>query len=108
MKKLICMIPAVLIAAAALIIILCSHSVATSAENYAPQKTYVSIEIANSETLWGLAEAYADDLQMSKTEYVQELKSINGLTSDRIIRGTHLIVICAENEQTVRISDQRS
>ena len=107
MKKLICMIPAILIVSVALIIILGSHSVATSAESYTPQKTYVSIEIRNNETLWGLAEDYAKDLQMNKAEYVQELKSINGLTSDRIIRGTHLIVMQAENAETAQLCEQR-
>ena len=96
MKKLFCMIPAILIAAVALIIILGSHSVATSAESYRPGKVYESIEIGNKDTLWGLAEIYAEDLQMSKDDYVRELTAVNGLTGDMIVRGTHLIVVRAD------------
>ena len=95
MKKLLCFVPALMIAAVILILIIGSQSIATSADSYKPEKTYESILIENQETLWGLAENYAAELNMGKAEYVKELKSINGLTSDKIIRGTHLIIICA-------------
>ena len=95
MKKLLCLVPAIMIAAVILILVIGSQSIATSANSYKPEKTYESIVVENQETLWSLAENYAAGLNMGKAEYVKELKSINGLTSDRIIRGTHLIIICA-------------
>ena len=45
------------------------------------------------ETLWGIADEYAESCRMSTTDYVAELKSMNGLKEDVIHSGQHLTIM---------------
>ena len=62
-------------------------------------RLYKSIEISAGDTLWEIAERYAPDFDMNVRDYLSELKQVNGITSDRIIAGRHLIVICADTAE---------
>lgn len=56
-------------------------------------KYYSNIEIQSGDTLWDLAEAHMDgEHYRSRSEYIDEVMAINGLTSDRLISGESLIV----------------
>lgn len=55
-------------------------------------KTYYSIEINTSDTLWGIAENYCDTDKESIQEYIDNIKDINNLSSDKIISGNYIIV----------------
>lgn len=57
-----------------------------------PQRYYKSIQIEEGDSLWSLAEEYRDS-QMPAAEYVEELRSMNGLTSDTIHWGQYLTVL---------------
>ena len=57
------------------------------------QKYYTSIEIQKGDTLWGIADEYAESCRMSTTDYVAELKSMNGLKEDVIHSGQHLTIM---------------
>ena len=54
---------------------------------------YMSIEIRRGDTLWDIAETYADACGLSVQEYVQELKDINGLNGDLIHEDHHLTIV---------------
>lgn len=59
---------------------------------------YKSIEIQDGDTLWALAEEYADG-ETSVQDYVKELKEINDLSIDGDIHsGQYLTVMCYDNE----------
>ena len=52
-------------------------------------KYYKSIRIEQGDSLWSIAEEYACD---NTYDYIQEIKQLNGLTSETIHAGQHLII----------------
>lgn len=65
----------------------------TRAEEPVMFKRYKSIVIQPGDSLWSLAEDYADSESRSKIKsYIRELKEINQLDSEKIQTGEHLIV----------------
>lgn len=56
------------------------------------QPYYASILIENGDSLWSIASRYASMTHMDVREYVEELKRINRLTTDRIHAGHYLMV----------------
>ena len=54
-------------------------------------KYYKSIVIQPGDSLWSLAETYADS-ESNRKEYIEELKQINQLDSEKIQTGKHLII----------------
>lgn len=67
-------------------------SEAETGEKEIAYKYYTSIEITYGETLWSIAEKYADTGYDSLVQYVNEVKKINHLKDDTIIAGQFLIV----------------
>ena len=55
-------------------------------------KYYKSVEISEGDTLWSIAEEYADGRYASTRDYVYELKEINNLSSDHIQEGQYLTI----------------
>ena len=55
-------------------------------------KYYKSITIEEGESLWSIAQEYRTDAYKDTCEYIHELKELNGLTSETIHEGQHLIV----------------
>ena len=94
-----------LILAAALIaaiIIFHAATVVSSAEKKseeAPVRYYISYEIQSGDTLWSIADKYCESLGMSRTDYIRDVKKINGLETDRIRSGNYLIVIRSERKR---------
>lgn len=65
----------------------------TRAEEPVMFKCYKSIVIQPGDSLWSLAENYADSESRSEIKsYIRELKEINQLDSEKIQTGEHLIV----------------
>ena len=58
-----------------------------STESPVRHKYYKSIEIASGDTLWDIAKEYMNEDYDSIYAYIDELKYINGLTSDGIQEG---------------------
>ena len=54
--------------------------------------TYTSIEIMEDDTLWNIAETYCNTEEESIQEYIDNIKEINNISSDKIISGNYLIV----------------
>lgn len=55
-------------------------------------KGYAYITIAQSDTLWSIAQEYSDEHYSSLYQYIREVKELNGLTSDSIHAGAGLII----------------
>lgn len=61
-------------------------------------KYYKSIEIQGGDTLWDIAKEYMKDDDTSIYDYIEELKAVNGLTSDHIQEGHYLTVVYYDTE----------
>ena len=48
--------------------------------------------VQKGDTLWDIAEEYADPAYYTISEYVEELKSMNGLNRDTIHAGNSLVI----------------
>ena len=55
-------------------------------------KYYKSIEIKQGDTLWEIAQKYMTDEYNSPQEYIEEIKELNGLTSDNLKESKYLLV----------------
>lgn len=81
---------------AALLLTVIFLSFSTQANDRAHRPTYKyfrSIEISSGDTLWSIAKEYSNTAHYRNAkEYIDEVKKINSLTSDRIITGQHIIV----------------
>lgn len=55
-------------------------------------KYYTSLEVERGDTLWSIASEYADEAYCSVQEYIEELKYMNNLTSDKIVEGHYLTI----------------
>ncbi len=73
------------------ILILGVFNINSKASNY-NQKYFKCIDICYEDTLWTIAEEYMTEEYKSVNDYIEEVKSINGLTSDKIYSGATLVV----------------
>ena len=56
-------------------------------------KYYKSVEIKKGDSLWSIAKEYCEDQHYKSTkEYVEELKEINNLNSEKIHYGQRIVV----------------
>lgn len=55
-------------------------------------KYYRTIEVSDGDTLWSIADEYADFSYVSKDEYINEIKKINSISGDTIHSGNYLTV----------------
>ena len=54
---------------------------------------YTSVQLRQGDSLWDIARQYSTGSGYSCREYVEELKRMNGLTSERIHSGEYLTVV---------------
>ena len=91
----------IITAALALGISVCSLSVfkaqAETKSDAQPEYLYTSIKVAYGDTLESIAIEYNDPEFCSNSEYVSEIKRINGLYTDDIHPGCFLTVMYTEN-----------
>ena len=61
----------------------------------AQEHKYVkSILIQSGDTLWSIAEQFVDtEHYENHFEYIEEIKQVNGLKSDKIRAGNHLMIV---------------
>jgi len=55
-------------------------------------KLVASVEVQKGDTLWSIATKYVSDEYDDMNEYIDEIKSSNGLSSDTIHVGNYIIV----------------
>lgn len=87
----------ILIVAVLTVILLCTFSLSTvvtakhtQAAQRNTQTTYESIRIAGGDSLWSIAQEYRGVEDTS--DFVEELKVLNNLSSDHIEAGSYLLV----------------
>lgn len=61
-------------------------------------KYYTCIEVSSGDSLWSIAEKYADSDYETIHDYIDELKAINSLRSSNIHAGQYLTVPYYERE----------
>lgn len=61
-------------------------------QNQLSYKYFKSVYITQGDTLWSIAEDNMDEHYSSTSEYINEVKRMNSLTSDHIVCGSYLIV----------------
>ena len=69
----------------------CSHAEAQE-DRTNRHKYYKSIELKAGDTLWDIAQDYADENCDSTNDYIRELMSVNGLESEDIHEGQYLTI----------------
>ena len=79
-------------AAAAFIIVLSSVNLTQAEEDTLARKQYTSICIQPGDSLWSIAEQYADGHYSSIQEYIDEVRFINELPSDTIHAYAYLVI----------------
>lgn len=55
-------------------------------------KYYTSVEVEYGDTLWGIASNYMTEEYRSLQDYIEEIKTLNGLRSDMIRSGQFLVI----------------
>lgn len=86
-------IAAIIIIVISLIVLLNSsvHAFADSKDNLPVNKYYTSITIKAGDTLWSIADQYSKDSNMTKEEYIDDIKSINHI-GDSIHSGDNIVI----------------
>lgn len=84
------------IAFAAVIAVACLIMFGTTRANAAlaevSYKYYTSVQIEDGDTLWELADSYMTEAYSSRTEYIDEVCSINHISQDDIHAGQYLML----------------
>lgn len=75
-----------------------SSAQANAEESGIEYKYYKSIVIQEGDSLWSVAKEYQDDKYENTQEYIDELKELNNLSSDRIHEGQHLMVVYYDSD----------
>jgi cell division protein YceG involved in septum cleavage len=80
-------------------VILATKNVTAKRDGYRV-KQVISIEIKKGDTLWGIASRHMSDEYNDMNDYIAEIMVSNGLSSDNIQAGNHIIVpYYADNTQ---------
>ena len=80
-------------AVTAAVIIAVKSSRTTADESLELNKYYTSITVESGDTLWDIAREYKKSETSDINSYIDEIKSINNLTSDNITAGQNLIIV---------------
>lgn len=70
----------------------------TSKDTIREYKYYKSIEVTRGDSLWSIAREYMNQDYDSVHDYINELKALNHLQSDKIYDGQHLTVSYHDTE----------
>jgi len=62
-----------------------------SASTY-KEKYFTSIRVESGDTLWAIADRYEDSIEVSKADFIEEVKSINNLKGSRIDYGARIVI----------------
>ena len=87
----------ILLVGTLIVILLCTFALSTiatakhtQAAQRGTQTTYVSVHIAGGDSLWSIAQEYRGIEETA--DFVEELKILNNLSSDRIQAGSYILV----------------
>jgi cell division protein YceG involved in septum cleavage len=68
-------------------------------QEYNAYKYYTSIQIAEGDTLWSIADSYCSDGYETRDDFIQEVKELNHIDEDSIHAGNYLTVPYYSSEQ---------
>lgn len=83
------------------IAILCSSIKAMASSNNESEhyeKMYKSVTVESGDTLWNIADKYNVCSDMSKEQYINEIKSINHLGNGQLTSGQSIVIAYFERE----------
>ena len=80
-------------------ILFATKTKATASDSDNRHKYFKSIVLKEGDSLWDIAKEYSSSEYESLQEYIEELKSMNGLTSDTIHAGQNLVVTYYEDAE---------
>ena len=87
----------ILLVGALIVILLCTFALSTiatakhtQAAQRSTQTTYESIRISGGDSLWSIAQEYRGI--ENTADFVEELKVLNNLSSDRIQTGSYILI----------------
>lgn len=63
-----------------------------AADDINSYKYYTSVKVEYGDTLWGIASSYRTEEYHSLQDYIEEIKTLNGLQSDMIRSGQFLVI----------------
>ncbi len=55
-------------------------------------KYYTSIRVEAGDTLWSIADEYIMNLNIDKTDYINEICKLNNIDADEIVAGEYIVV----------------
>lgn len=55
-------------------------------------KYYKTVRVESGDTLWDMADDYINDLDIKKTDYIDEICEINHIDGDEISAGDYIVV----------------
>jgi len=64
----------------------------TVADEQPVPMTYVSVQVRAGDTIWSIAEEWQTDEWKDTRAYVEEIKTVNGLSGDTIHAGNYLVI----------------
>lgn len=65
---------------------------ASAGNSAAKAYTITSVQIEEGDSLWSLASKYYSEEFMSVTNYIAEIKRMNGITSDVLYAGNYILI----------------
>jgi cell division protein YceG involved in septum cleavage len=78
-----------------IMILLCTSIRAFAGSKNEPKpvyKYYTSVMVENGDTLWSIADKYADGYSVDKADYIAEVRELNHLQDDVIHYGEYIVV----------------
>jgi FOG: LysM repeat len=76
-----------------------SKIVTATSSNEGNTKMITNIQVEKNDTLWNIASIYYTEEYTNIQDYIKEIKACNGLVSDTIYTGQHLIIPYFEKTQ---------
>ena len=70
----------------------------SSQESPVLYKYYTSVNLEKGDTLWDIAKKYAHPDRISVKDYVNELRKMNNLSSDKICAGDYITIFYYDSE----------
>lgn len=76
----------------AILIVSSLFMIKAQASRRSSDKQVTSVMIEEGDSLWSIASRYYDKDTETISDVIEEIKDINGLTSDKLIKGMYIIV----------------
>lgn len=86
------LIAIIMVALFLLVVFILPERTAAAGDSGARSYYITSVRIEAGDTLWGLAKEYYSDEFSSITNYIEEIKRMNGLSSDKLYAGNYILI----------------